>query len=587
MKRITILAFISCVTVSVVAQIAHWKVEPRFDAIHPLENGFLEVSLDKKAGLYDSKGNDLLPIAYDSIGAFVDEAALLFIDSKFVGIVRSDGKHIDLSEAGYDLKRGMEFFSDGFLPVERGGRYYFINRHGEEVAGPFADVRPYFNGYAAVCCYVDMGKSLTETFLAYMNTSQHLVSIPEFEKTDDLSFISSFRDGKAVCVYKKRAYYLTDSLDVRPISVDSIVTKKSIVTFANKSILFNQTDGGYSTAAKNAVLYFNTLFQLNKIESADSILYSYETPISSPQRKDSEFECFGQEGNWGLKYDGSIILPEQFSDVKLVPGVYALVELGGKWGILTVDPKNQFVFKLNNNEHIGFNHRYFTAKLSALMPSYIKCNSTTVFSKSADCEIQVESRHENENIERNTLTYDCRLSIPASLSDTLSVQEYTYALKYDGLTSIDYKVPISEWYVKYYEVELSNTKFTLSANDTISVEFDLVKTDAARNDDTNYFKTVELITSETEDIPLNKITENHYSFRIGGIDRERLSFIVRITEIGCPSIEYPFEMVFAKPATKSKNKSVNVTVSAVRKNATQKPAEQQAVPKADPIFVPK
>ena len=131
--------------------------------------------------------------------------------------------------------------------------------------------------------------------------------------------------------------------------------------------------------------------------------------------------------------------------------------------------------------------------------------------------------------------------------------------------------------MKYYEVELSNNKFTVNANDTINVEFDLVKTDAARNDDTNYFKTVELLTSDKEGIPLNKITENHYSFRVGTGNRDRLAFVVRITEIDCPSIEYPFVMVFQKPAPKSKNKSVNVVVNPVNNHRDI----------TDEIYVPK
>lgn len=418
-----------------------------------------------------------------------------------------------------------------------------------------------------------------------MNKNQTIIRIPEFDKTDDMSFISSFRNGKAVCVYKKKAYLLTDSLTVTPISIDSVVTKKTIVTFDNKVVVQQPTETGYVVTAKNTVFAFNKLLQLDKIESGENILYSFKPTKTSGHSISSEFSNIKKDGKLGLTYNNAVILPAQFSDIKLLEGKFALVKLDGKWGFITVDPRNQFQFKLNNNEHIGFNHRFYIAKLATLMPSYIKCNSTTVYSKSADCEIQVESRNEIENIERNTLTYDCKLSIPKSLSDTLALQEYTYALKYDGLQSIDYKVSIPEWYVKYYEVELSNTKFTVNPNDTITVEFDLVKMDAARNDDTNYFKTVELITPENENIPLNKITENHYSFRIGSGDRERLSFVVKITENGCPSIEYPFEMVFTKPAPKSKDKSVNVTVNAIRRKNQQTAPVQQ--PKSEPIFVPK
>lgn len=583
--------FIFCVLLGIISlsssgQIAHWIIKPTFDDVKTLSNDLIEVKVGYKKGLYNSIGDNVLPIAYDSIGTYTDNEALLFNDSRFVGFVNSKGELVDLSKGAYRLIPDQEFFSDGFLSVEKDGKYYFLNRAGKEVSGPLAEIHPYFSGFAAIKGYVDLEKKPDETYFAYMDQNQHLIRVPEFEKKDDLSFISSFREGKAVCVYKKKAYFLTDTLSVSPISIDSVVTKKSIVSFDNKLVQPQAAENGYVIYAKNAILKFNGKLQLDKIETGENILCSYLETAGVMNNITSEFSDIEKDGKYGLTYNGSVILPAQFTEVKLLKGKYALVKLDSKWGVITVDPNNQFNFKLNDNEHIGFNHRYYIAKLATLMPSYIKCKNTTVYSKSEDCEIQIESRNEIENIERNTLTYDCKLSIPSSLSDTLASQEYIYALKYDGLQSIDYKVSIPEWYVKYYEVELSNTNFTVSPNDTIAVEFDLVKTDAARNDDINYFKTVELITPENENIPLNKITENHYSFRIGSGDRERLAFMVKITENGCPSIEYPFEMIFTRPAPKSKNKSVNITVNAVRRKNQQNP-KPAAQPKSEPIFVPK
>ena len=64
---------------------------------------------------------------------------------------------------------------------------------------------------------------------------------------------------------------------------------------------------------------------------------------------------------------------------------------------------------------------------------------------------------------------------------------------------------------------------------------------------------------------MSKITENHYSFRVGGVNRDKLSFIVRITEVGCPPIEYPFEMAFSNPAPESGKKATSVVVSPILK----------------------
>lgn len=590
MKYIIPLILFGIISFSSFGQIAHWKVKPTFDDAKILPNGLIATINGQKCGLFDNNGNELLPIEYDSITDFTDNVALLFNDGKFAGIVNEKGNVVDMTNSGYTPIQDQTFFRDNFLnvtKVENGNSVtglYYVDKKGKELAGPFIVGLPYCNGFALVQKYANEKKQ-EDTYWTFIDDNQREVNIPTFDKKQAIQFLSSFRDGQAVCIYKNKGYYVTDSLNVMPINVDTLNTKKSQLVIDGKSFNVQTNQDKIVVSAKNAILTFNSLMQLDKIEAYGNIIYEYKSPTIEVTNISSELGQNGKAGEYGLTYNGNVLLPTQFTDVKLLNGKYALVKLNDKWGFITVDPNNQFQFKLNNNEHIGFNHRFYIAKLATLMPAYIKCKNTTVYSKSPDCEIQVESRNEIENIERNTLTYDCKLSIPKSLSDTLASQEYTYTLKYDGLQSIDYKVLIPEWYVKYYEVELSNTKFTVNPNDTITVEFDLVKTDAARNDDTNYFKTVELITPENDNIPLNKITENHYSFRIGSGDRERLSFIVKITESGCPSIEYPFEMVFTKPAPKSKDKSVNVTVNAIRRNTHQITPVQQ--PKSESIFVPK
>lgn len=590
MKHIILLFLFGIISLSTFGQIAHWKVQPTFDDAKILPNGLIATINGQKCGLYDNNGNELLPIEYDGITDFADNVALLFNDGKFSGIVNEKGNVVNLTNSGYTPILHQTFFSDNYLNVtnlkngDNASEFYYIDKKGNEVAGPFLAGFPYSDGFALIRKYGNEKKQ-EDVYWAFIDTNQREINIPTFDKKQSIQFLSSFRYGRAVCIYKNKGYFVTDSLTVVPLNVDTLDTKKSQLVIDGKSFDIQTNQENIVVTAKNAILTFNRLMQLDKIEADGNILYEYVSPAIKETSISSEFSQNGNAGEYGLTYNGSVLLPAQFTDVKLLNGKYALVKLNDKWGFITVDPNNQFQFKLNNNEHMGFNHRFYITKLATLMPSYIKCNNTTVYSKSPDCEIQVESRNEIENIERNTLTYDCKLSIPESLSDTLASQEYTYALKYDGLQSIDYKISIPEWYVKYYEVELSNTKFTVNPNDTITVEFDLVKTDAARNDDTNYFKTVELITPENDNIPLNKITENHYSFRIGSGDRDRLSFIVKITESGCPSIEYPFEMVFTKPAPKSKDKSVNVTVNAVRRKNQQTTPVQQ--PKTESIFVPK
>lgn len=593
MKRQISSVLLAIAAISAYGQIAHWQVAPAYDAVDILPNGLLQIKTGNKYGLANFKGETALPAAYDSIGSFADNVALLFNNSKFAGIVGPTGSLTDLSKAEYTLIPGQEFFSDGLLSVQNSrGRCIFINKQGDEKTIQLAAAYPYFDGYAAVSNFDLTSKNFSETKPAYLNTDGQEVSIPLVEKLSDLSFISSFRDGRAVIVYKKKAYWLDKSMNATPIYTDNVENKKNMVTFDNKTTDLMYTDQGFDIYAKNATLRFNKLMQLDEIEAGSNTVYKYKKNIVRVEKPQGLIEKFDVDGKYGLKYKEAVILPAQFGDVEIVDNDYALVKLDGKWGILTIDPNNIFQFKLNDNEPIGFNHKSFNTKLATLMPPYIKSNNTNVFSKSPDCVIHIESRREIENVERNTLTYDCKLSIPESLTDNLSQHEYVFALKYDGLLSSDYKITIPEWYVKFYEVDFQETNFSITPGETVSVEFDLTKTDAARNDETNYFKNVELITPENEDdITLDKITENHFTFKVDSNDRDRLLFTINITESGCPTISYPFEMVFTAPDPDSKDKNISVEINDLRRKSRQasKPAQRQNTPadaSAQPTVAP-
>lgn len=571
MKKIILIALLLATVRTVDAQIANWIVNPEYDGLQQRNDALLEVQNNGKLGLITGEGKEFLSISYDSIGDFHDNKSLLFKDSRFVGFVNREGKVVD-NPKDYNLVDGMEFFSGGFLPVKKNNHYYFINGEGAQVAGPFAMVEPYFSGYAPVRCYVDIQKNTKDTYLTYINSAQHAVRAKGLDKNEDVSLISTFRDGLAMCIYKRKAYFVTDSMTAAPIITDSLAPKKSIITFEKNNVV-EPSEDGFVLNAKAASFYFNHLMQLDKIETGGTVLYAYQSPNDNNNSISSELSAFNDNGSVGIKYKDEVVLPGQFEEVIPLKDNKAAVKTGGKWGVIAIDPLNKIIFKLNNNEHIGFGHRYFTSKLSASMPPYLKSNAATIVSKSDDCEIQIESRHENNNVERNTLTYNCRLAIPDNLSDTLSMHDYIFALKYNGFTSLDHKVTVPEWYVKSYEVEMMNNEFTLMPKDTIAVEFDIVKSGISSNDNTNYFKTVELITPDFDGIQLDKITENHYSFCIGDFGREKILFIIRITEAGCPSIEYPFEIVFTKSAQPVSRKGYTVTINPLLKTKilTSKP----------------
>lgn len=570
-KRILVLLMLICVLTSVDAQIAKWMVRPTYDHIEMLDCGLMKVSLNGKIGLLNNTGKEILSLEYDSITNFKEGYALLYNNSAFCAVIDTQGNVINVADKHYTVSEEFPFYSFGYLLVRQGNQYLFLDAKGKEAYGPFAEACPFFDGMARVKSYVNVQKNLEETYYEYIKAGEGAVTLPAVDK-DDINFLSSFNDGKAIAVVKKRFYTIdAASYEMILLSVDSTLNKKSLVVAVEKKIIPLVNEGNYMVTAKNGVFTFDLHMRLMRMELLGNEPQNYTFNQEISKKHSSLYSIIGNNNLFGLDYKGQHILPLQFEKVISLKDNLAIVKSDNKCGVVTVDEKNHIHFKLNNNEHIGFTHQYYETTLAVMLPSYIKCSSAVVTSKSDDCEIQIETRTENENVEGNTLGYKCRLSIPQDLADTLTTHSYHYALKYDGLTSVDYMVSIPEWYVKYYEVELKNTSLSLSPNDSVNVEFDLIKTDVARNDETNYYKNVELVSLNYDgELILNKITENHYSFRLSRIDQERIMFSVKITERGCPSIEYPFEMVFDKPKPRERNKKTTVTISAVRKKQPDK-----------------
>ena len=576
---------LTCLASSANAQIAKWLVRPSYDHIEMTGSGLLKVVSNGKEGLLSIEGKEVLPMEFDSIGSFKEDRALLFKNGKFYGITDIQGRIIPLQKKDYKLPHGVARFHSGYLLVKQNQQFYFIDKEGNQAYGPFADAYPFFDGHACVKSYIDYLKDPEETYYDFIDTDGKPFQIQDLDK-EDINFMSSFNNGKAIIVVKKKFYFIdSDTYKMTPISTDNTTNRKSLVVSESKEIQAGKDEKGYIVAAKNGKFIFDPFMRLKIVELQGNEPTVMDFPAEPKRKFTSVFDKITDNNQSGLTFEGETLLPPQFDDILHMEGKLAIVKVGGKCGVITIDERNKFLFKLNNNENIGFNHQYYDAKLTVLMPPYIKSASATVTSLSDDCEIQIESRSESENVEGNTLGYNCRLSIPENLTDTLSTHDYFYSLKYDGLLSIPHKVTISEWYVKYYEVELSNTNFMVSSiNDTITVEFDLIKTDVARNDDSNYFKNIEVMASNFSEQPiLNKITENHYSFQIFGIDQERINFSVKITEVGCPSIEYPFEMVFVKPKPREKNKKTTVKIAPVRK--TSAPVRKASAPAKKEIIL--
>ncbi len=524
------------------AQIAKWAVLPQYEDIKLLESGLYQIKQQGKVGLIDGSGKSVLPVEYDSIMPFSEGHAPVIKDGKFVAIIDGNGKIKDVTKGEYSIVPGIGGFSSGFMPVQKGDDYFYLSTDGERLVGPFIDAYPFFEGKAISRSLSTDDSGALE--FDVINSSFDIVPISGVDPKD-VVFMSSFNNGSAICVAKKKVYTIDgSSMTAVPLALNPADVKKTTVeTLRKEAIPVPDGESGYVLGTKNGLFRFDRAMRLKRTELTGKEPEDFNVPSDKDVEYKTNLAVLEDNGTYGLVYKGQVILPPQFDEVTMLCGNRAVVSRDGEYGVIIVDPDNQFVFKLNNDEPIGFNHQFYNGKLTMLMPTYINCENARIIDRTNTCDIQIDTRKENKSIEGNSLSYDCRMVIPADASDALQTYEYKFALKYDGLLSADFPVRVPAWYIRDYDVKVVGTGLVPNTTDRILVDMDINKEWSNADDNGMYYRMVEVIGSDNLLLPVEKKTESRYSFQLGSIVGDNVSFIVRVTEAGCPSIQYPFELI--------------------------------------------
>ncbi len=565
------------------AQLASWCIAPEYDNVELIGSDLYRTEKDGVTSLWTLQGKKISDMTGSQLMPFSEGMAVV-VDvtdpTLLKALIDSKGVMTDMSKYGYRINPDYPYYSDGYLLVQNQQDYVYLNKQGQSVFGPFAMAYPFSDGVASVRAYDGTDRNNKDLFWAYV--SENFPSFPDDYKFDEVVFNSSFSGGKAVAIIGKDAYLLTlDSamnVTTAPIYFSEVQDPQNLVTVTKKDLEGEWNNGTLTIRGKNSLLQFDKNLRPTAVKFMDAPNITFNETKGDSVKLATELEPFTDTNNKkGIKMDGTTFLSGQFEDVASCLGNQAIVTTkDGMKGVVRIDKDGGIQLRLNNDDNIGFSHRYAVVKLTGTFPSYMDVDKAILVSCSPDCEILSETRRETKNVECNTLSYDCRLEIPENLSDTLQNHDYFYALSYNGLTSVSHKVTIPEWYMQFYEVEFGKTAFKLNGQNSLNVDFELTKSDLAPADGSNYFKSVELVSKDSISAPsLNKINENRYSFTLPVAGRDRANLAVRITEAGCPSIEYPFVINLSRNEGMSNVKMMN---SGVAQNA--KPMAQSQMPVA-------
>ncbi|MCR5240833.1 MAG: WG repeat-containing protein [Prevotella sp.] len=579
------------------AQVAKWVIHPSYEHIRMLGDGYYIVSQGDKYGILDATEKEIVPLQYDSISPFNSHMGLLFNEGKCIGYTSDKGEIHEFTAHQYKLG-SMSRFSDGYLAVHNSTGYWYVRAEDGSAIGPYAYASPFCEGYA----WVRVPKSLKhvldggytyDVIDAKTGQSAELNLGEEYDK-EDIDFISASSNGTCIIVLKKRFFiYDYRKGTLTPMSTDNNPeNKKTRVTANERPVKVNTEEKGYSITCKQGVMTFDHLMRLTGIGYTGQPSRRIDVPREKQPDPKSTIKAIVYNGTQllGLQCEGKEVLPAQFDDVTKVWGNEALVKQKGKFGVVSIDPNVSCRFVLNEGLDIGFEHKTAKSNIKVICPPYMTLSLMTLTSAEDNCRINIDTRRENVNVETAVLSYETTFNIPEDIGLEPTPSTIKFSLNYDGLKFAPAIIPYNKWYINNYEAKMLSHQIVGSV-----LTAEIVIRNTGQRDGMNYFRDVNIEAEDSVVCSFSKMTEESYTARMFGWTHPTVRFNVDITEDGCPTISYPFEVSVrgGSSSTKENEKENGEDKKPSVVNATgkvKKKAKSKSQPKKEEkklLFVPK
>ena len=282
---------------TVKAQTVQWAVRPTSAQIENYGN-LLKVKKDGKCGLIDHNNQEVVPVMYDSISPFRDGFAITL--NKVNNQLKIEGV---LSEGDYELMQvstpvyatNYMWFSEGKMPVKGEDGWGYLDTDGNIVIPcQYQIAYPFSEGFASV-------KIDNKTY--YINRNMNY--LPVEVGYGELVFGSTF-SGQEAIVYS--GYSLTPK--------GYVINKKGKVLRKIKEKLNELKVNKYDHSVGNRAQQYKDQVQLLDV--------------------DSRYDVFQENGLYGYKKDGVVVLPAQLDKAEPVRGEFANVQYKGKDGVLHI-----------------------------------------------------------------------------------------------------------------------------------------------------------------------------------------------------------------------------------------------------------
>lgn len=182
--------------------------------IRNFEKGPLRARIGEKWGFVNSKGKEVVPLKYDMVNGFSDGFAWVILNSK-AGFVNASGKEIvapkyEWPDFGpYDEIEFDYYFFEGMAAFYSKGKFGFVDISGKEIVpAKYEDVEWFTNGFAAV---------MINKLWGFINKSGKEIVSPKY------STVREFAGGlAAVSLNNKWGFINRSGKEIAPLKYSSI-----------------------------------------------------------------------------------------------------------------------------------------------------------------------------------------------------------------------------------------------------------------------------------------------------------------------------------------------------------------------------
>lgn len=591
------LIFVAVLIMASVAkgQVAKWLIPPMYDGIHMPEGADLIITDSIKEKIIWTAEGKRLASTSEQLFPFRDDAALVIKheSAEISGIYDIEGHFTPVT--GLSVAHSWPYFSSGSLLVKEGYYYRFMDRKGNLMDGKYVKANPFFNGYASCTTYRNLEKQKDPYNLLLTKNHEEVAFSYNDKKIDpdDIEFISSVNSEHIGIVVAKHKVYFFQGKDQRlsPVYASKGETESGIQAKLDKNIsqsLIEESDSVYLLEArcgkKDTVrIRFNAMFVPTSIKYMDGeYYYKSQAPMTRPM--DSPLKMTEENELYGIYCEDKEVLPPQLDEVVACFGEKAFVKLLGKYGMLKVLKDETFRLSINKGNDIAFRHQKYETVIRLDLPAAISASDAKIeVCPGLGCDVDMPSGEKKDTEFGNYVQYDCILNIPDSLPDEMFGDErneitYPTQVLYSGLKSPVIPFKVKAWHYKYFNVDVNEAETVISQG-ALSFTFNI---NAERNPGEAVYPTSVNIQTDSLQVELEKISETRYKCKVLALNEGKNNIVVQILEQGCPPASFPFEVMYTKPAAKTKNKAaVKEEVVITKKARTTQVSDTPSRPHLD------